>query len=133
MHNLKIGARREERLVVGSDNAINFLGVEGGRVLSTPHMIGYMERTARNLAVEMLDQGWDTVGTVVHVRHIAAAPMGMEVRFTAEVLSFTDRRVQFKVEAFDEKERIGEGEHERAIINVAKFAAKMAAKKLPGV
>ena len=129
MHHIEIGATREERLTVTTDNAISFLGVEGARVLSTPHMIGYMERTCRNLALPMLEEGFDTVGTHVNVSHIAAAPLGIEVIFKAEVAGFTEKRVQFKVQAWDEKEKIGEGTHERGIINVAKFAARMIAKK----
>ena len=129
MHRIEIGAAREERLTVTTENAINFLGVEGARVLSTPHMIGYMERTCRNLALPMLAEGFDTVGTQVNVSHIAAAPLGMEMVFKAEITGFTEKRIQFKVEAWDEKEKVGEGAHERGIINVARFAARMTAKK----
>jgi predicted thioesterase len=130
MANIPIGARHEEKLLVTNENAINFLGVEGARVLSTPHMIGYMERTCRNLVLPMLEPGHDTVGTHVSVAHLAAAPMGMMVTFTAEVTGVKDRRVEFRVEAFDEKEKVGEGTHERAIINIAKFATRLAAKKV---
>jgi predicted thioesterase len=129
MANIPVGARHEEKLLVTNENAINFLGMEGARVLSTPHMIGYMERTCRNLVLPMLEPGHDTVGTHVNVAHLAAAPLGMMVTFQAEVTAVRDRRVQFRVEAFDEKEKIGEGTHERAIINVAKFATRLAAKK----
>ena len=65
----------------------------------------------------------------MNVAHLAAAPMGMAVTFSCEVIGVSDRRVQFRVEARDEKEKIGEGIHERAIINVAKFATKLAEKK----
>jgi predicted thioesterase len=92
-------------------------------------MIGRMEWTCRNLIQPMLDPGYDTVGTHVNVAHLAAAPLGMLVTFQAEVIAVHDRRVEFRVEAFDEKEKIGEGTHERAIINVAKFATRLAAKK----
>ncbi|HJZ98313.1 MAG TPA: thioesterase family protein [Candidatus Solibacter sp.] len=129
MPNIPIGARHEEKLLVTNENAINFLGMEGARVLSTPHMIGYMERTCRNLVLPMLGEGHDTVGTQVNVSHLAAAPMGMVVTFQAEVTGASEKRVQFKVAAFDEKEKIGEGTHERAIINIAKFATRLAAKK----
>jgi predicted thioesterase len=129
MATIPIGARHEEKLLVTNENAIKFLGMEGARVLSTPHMIGYMEFTCRNLVLPMLESGHDTVGTHVNVAHLAAAPLGMMVTFKAEVTGVNDRRVQFRVEAFDEKEKIGEGTHERAIINVAKFATRLAAKK----
>jgi predicted thioesterase len=129
MANIPAGTKGEQKLLVTSEVAISFLGQEGPRVLSTPHMIGFMERTCRDTVLPLLEPGHDTVGTHVNVAHLAAAPIGMSVTFTAEVLSAGDRRIQFRVEAWDEKEKIGEGTHERAIINVAKFAAKMAQKK----
>ena len=129
MANIPIGTSGEEKLLVTSEVAINFLGMEGARVLSTPHMIGFMERTCRNTVLPLLDAGYDTVGTHVNVAHLAAAPMGTTVTFRAEVSKVGERRVEFRVEAWDETEKIGEGTHERAIINVARFATKMAAKK----
>jgi fluoroacetyl-CoA thioesterase len=129
MANIPAGTKGEQKLLVTSEVAISFLGLEGARVLSTPHMIGFMERTCRDTVLPLLDPGHDTVGTHVNVAHLAAAPIGMTVTFTAEVLSATDRRIEFRVEARDEKEKIGEGTHERAIINIAKFATKLAQKK----
>jgi fluoroacetyl-CoA thioesterase len=129
MAEIPVGTKTEKILLVTSENAINFLGQEGARVLSTPHMIGYMERTCRDTVLPLLDAGHDTVGTHVNVYHLAAAPLGMSVRFTAEVTAVDGRRIQFRVEAWDEKEKIGEGTHERVVINVAKFATRMAAKK----
>jgi predicted thioesterase len=129
MANIPIGTNGEEKLLVTSEVAINFLGAEGARVLSTPHMIGYMERTCRNVVLPLLDPGHDTVGTHVNVWHLAAAPMGTTVTFRAEVTKVSEKRVEFRVEAWDETEKIGEGTHERAIVNVAKFATRMAAKK----
>ena len=65
----------------------------------------------------------------MNVAHLAAAPMGSNVTFRAEVTKVTDKRLEFRVEAWDETEKIGEGTHERAIINVARFATRMAAKR----
>jgi len=129
---IQIGAMREEKVLVTPDVAIDFLGMEGARVLSTPHMIGFMERTSRNLAVEMLEPGHDTVGTHVDVSHLAAAPLGANVTFRAEIIGVDGRRVKFRVEAWDDKEKLGEGTHERAVINVARFAAKMMSKSGQG-
>jgi fluoroacetyl-CoA thioesterase len=129
MAHIPIGVKGEETRLVTSENAISFLDMEGARVLSTPHMIGLMEWTCRNTVKPLLDEGYDTVGTHVNVAHLGAAPIGMSVTFTAEVIAVTDRRVTFQVEARDEKGKIGEGTHERAIINVAKFAARMAEKQ----
>ena len=88
----------------------------------------HLEWTCRETVQPHLDQGYDTVGTHVNVAHLAAAPIGMAVTFKAEVTGVTDRRVQFRVEAWDEKEKVGEGTHERAVINVAKFATRLAEK-----
>ena len=130
MPNIPIGTRAEQKLLVTSETAITFLGAEGPRVLSTPHMIGRMELTSRDAVLPFLEAGFDTVGTHVDVYHLAAAPIGAVVTFTAEVVAVDGRRIQFRVEARDETEKIGEGTHERAIINVAKFATRLAQKKL---
>ncbi|MGD0872916.1 MAG: thioesterase family protein [Bryobacteraceae bacterium] len=128
MANIAVGTVGEEKLLVTSEATIDFLGMEGARVLSTPHLIGYMERTSRNTVLPLLEPGHDTVGTHVDVSHLAATPLGMTVTFRAEVTGVTGRRVQFRVEAWDEKEKIGEGTHERAIIDIAKFATRLAEK-----
>ncbi len=128
MSNVPAGARREERLLVTGDVAIDFLETESARVLSTPHLIGYLEMTTRNLIKEYLAEGWDSVGTHVDVRHLAATPVGMAVRLTAEVLSADERRVTCRVEAWDEWEKVAEGIHERVVIDIARFAARVQAK-----
>jgi len=128
MAEIPVGTKGESQLLVTSENAINFLGMEGARVLSTPRMIGQMEWTCRQSVQPLLEAGHDTVGTHVNVAHLAAAPLGMTVRFTAEVIGVEGRRIRFRVEAWDEKEKIGEGTHERTVINVAKFATRLAGK-----
>ena len=125
MADLKINAKREETVEVGNDNAISFLGPEGPRVLGTPHMIGYMERTCRNLVFDMLDQGFDTVGTHVNVSHCAAAAMGASVTFEAELIAVNERRAEFRVAARTAEKLIGEGQHQRAIIDVRRFKQKV--------
>jgi fluoroacetyl-CoA thioesterase len=129
MADIPIGTKLEKKLLVDDEVSINFLGVEGARVLATPWMIGWMERTCRDAVLPFLDAGHDTVGTHVDVYHLAATPMGMTVTFTAEITSVQDRRVNFKVEAWDEKEKCGEGTHQRAVVNIARFAAKMQNKR----
>ena len=123
-----MGAVHEEKVRVQNENAIDFLGLPGARVLSTPHMIGYMERASRNLLMPMLDPGDDSVGTTVHVSHLAGAPMGSEVTFRAEVESVDGRRVNFRVKAYDGQQVIGEGTHQRFVITVATFAERMKRK-----
>jgi fluoroacetyl-CoA thioesterase len=128
MAEIPLGSKLEKKIVVGDEVAINFLGQEGARVLATPAMIGWMERTCRDLALPFLEAGQDTVGTHVDVYHLAATPMGMTVTFTAEVIAVNDRRITFRVEARDERDKAGEGTHERAIIHVGRFTARMRSK-----
>jgi predicted thioesterase len=119
----QIGAALAEEVVVESEYAITFLGPNAARVLSTPRMIGFMERVSRNLIYPMLDPGHDTVGTHVNVHHRKAAPMGSKVVFHAELVSVVGRRANFNVRAMMGKVVIGEGTHERAIIDIAKFTS----------
>ena len=128
MSKITVGTTREETVLVTSEVATDFLGMEEARVLATPWMILWMERTSRQAVYPLLEEGYDTVGTEVHVKHLAATPVGMSVTFRSEVIAVDDRRLTFKVEAWNEKEKIGEGTHERVIINVAKFAARLLAK-----
>jgi predicted thioesterase len=128
MHNIKIGATLEHQLLVTADVAISFLEMEEARVLATPQMIRYMEWTSRNLVLPLLETGHDTVGTKVNISHLAAAPIGSVVTFKSEIIGVEERRVLFQVSARSEEEAIGEGTHERAIINVAKFATRLAEK-----
>ncbi len=125
---IPVGTRHEEKLVVTPDVTIDFMGVKDARVLSTPNMILGLERTSRNAVLPLLDPGYDTVGTHVNVYHLAATPIGMTVTFRTEVTSVEDRRVNFKVEAFDAKEKIAEGTHQRFIVNVSRFAVRVQEK-----
>src|SRR4051812_38448226 len=122
MPSIEIGATLEQTVVVEDEFSIKFLGPFGARVLSTPRMIGFMERACRDLVFPMLDEGQDTVGTHVNVYHRKAAPMGSTVKFFAELTSVSRRRVNFNVKATMGDLTIGEGTHERAIIEVQHFA-----------
>ena len=113
---IPVGLIGEHTQTVTPEIAINFLGVEGGQVLATPALIMNLEMAARNAVKPFLGDEFDTVGTDVSVKHLAATPLGMKVTFRAEVTAVEERRVRFKVEAFDEKDKISEGTHERGII-----------------
>ena len=128
MAEIVAGLRREENLLVTNEVAIQFLGVEGAQVLSTPHLIMFLEMTVRNLLKQHVEAGQDSVGSEVQFRHLAATPVGMQVRSLAEVIAVDGRRVRCRIEAFDEREKIGEGIHERVVIDVARFAARVQAK-----
>ncbi len=123
------GLRGEHKTLVTPEIAIDFMGQEEARVLGTPWLIMLLEMTARNSVKPYLEAGSDTVGTEVSIRHLAATPMGMQVTFHSEVVEVDGKRIKFRVEAFDEKEKISEGTHERFVVQVSKFATRLAAKK----
>lgn len=101
------------------------------QVFATPMMVTIMENAALNAVRDYLDPGESVVGTVVNVRHLAATPVGHRVTAEAEVTKVDGRRIEFKVSARDEMEAIGEGTHERMVVDMARLDKKLAAKK-PG-
>ena len=104
--------------------------VGSGRVavLATPVMINLIEAAALNAIEHSLPEGYQSLGTVLNIRHIAATPVGMKVRALVEVTKVEGRTVFFAVECKDEKELIGDGRHERVVVNVAKFAERVQRK-----
>jgi len=127
---VKAGATKERAITVEANMTTSFLW-EGENVMSTPSMILEMEETCRLLLKEQVipEAEWDSVGTIVDIRHLAATPVGAKVSLKARVISVDGRRVMFDVEASDDVEKVGEGRHERFIINVPKFRAKFGEKK----
>ena len=113
---------KERKIKVGAGQTTSFLW-EGENVFSTPSMIAEMEETCRLLLKEefLQDEDWDSVGTLVNIRHLKATPVGTEVKLKARVIDVKDKRVTFEVDAFDKVEKIGEGLHERTVINVPEF------------
>lgn len=93
-------------------------------VFATPMMVALMERTCNDSVVPHLDEGQGTVGTLVNITHTAATPVGMRVWCDTELVEVDRRRLVFRVKAFDECGEIGEGTHERFIIDSARFEAK---------
>ncbi|MBQ2154040.1 MAG: thioesterase family protein [Oscillospiraceae bacterium] len=98
-------------------------------VYATPMMIALMENTAANSVQPYLEEGQGTVGTRVDVSHLAATPLGMTVRVETELTEIDRRRLVFSVHAFDDAGLIGEGTHERFIVNNEKFMLKANSKK----
>lgn len=127
---VKVGATKERKIRIDSNQSTSFLW-EGENVFSTPSMISEMEETCRLLLKEQFitDAEWDSVGTFVEIRHLAATPVGAEVLLKANVISVNGKRVMFDVDAFDRIEKIGEGRHERFIIDIPKFRARFIAKQ----
>jgi fluoroacetyl-CoA thioesterase len=128
MNELKPGLVGETSLVVEEGHGAGHLGSGSLPVYATPMMLLHMEEAALGAVDPLLGPGRATVGTSLEIKHLAPTPVGMRVRTRAELLSVDGRLLTFKVEAFDEVERIGEGTHVRAIIDVERFAAKVAAK-----
>ena len=122
MEEIRIGATRVESHIVADEDVITFLGPGGARVLSTPRMILFMERTCRNMVAEMLPAGLATVGMHVNIWHTGAAPEGASIAYKAELTKATSRRCEFRVEARTGDRLIGEGTHLRAIIDMSRFA-----------
>ncbi len=119
----------EQHYVVTEREAIDFMGPEVPRVLSTPSLVNWMELTSRDNLAPLLSPGEDSVGVSVHVKHLAATPVGMSVRVISKLIKAEGRIFTFDVEAYDQAEKIGEATHQRASVLVSKFAGRVAAKK----
>ena len=118
----------ETTKVVTEDLTASAFGSGLVRAFATPAMIALMENASVNAIRQYLPPGQTSVGVEVNVKHLAATPIGMRVRVRSTVLSAEKRRVTFQVEAWDEKERIGEGTHVRAIVDEARFNDRIAHK-----
>jgi fluoroacetyl-CoA thioesterase len=130
MPDIEPGLVGEATLVVQATHTASHLGSGGVEVLATPTMIALMEEAARTSVDPKLEPGQMGVGVNVNVSHLAATPMGMRVTARAELLGVDGRKLTFRVEAYDEKEKIGEGTHARAIINVERFMSWVHEKAL---
>ena len=126
---LKIGLLAEKSEVVSANNTAISYGSGSIAVYATPAMIGLMEGAAIKCVDDKLEGGLGTVGISLNVRHLAATPIGMSVTATAELIEIVERKLVFKVTAFDNNEKIGEGIHERFIIKIDKFLTKCNNKK----
>ena len=129
---LKIGDSFEVRQVVTDAVTAEAAGSGGMRVFGTPFMIAMMENAAFRLMQRELPEGRSSVGTKVDIIHSAPTPLGMTVTVRAEVtaVSANGKMVDFKVTAADEAGPIGEGTHQRAVIDTERFLAKCEAKKV---
>jgi fluoroacetyl-CoA thioesterase len=123
------GLRGEKTITVEPKHTARHLGSGGVDVLATPSMVALMEETALGAVDPLLPPGQLTVGYSLDIRHIAATPLGMQVTARAELTAVDGRMLTFRVEAFDEREKIGEGTHVRAVVSLDRFSAKLAAKK----
>jgi len=123
------GLTGEYPVQVVPENTAQHLGSGSVSVFATPELVRSMERASVRAVDPLLPEGYRTVGTHVDVRHLAATPVGMTIRARAELIEVDGRRLTFRVEAFDDVEKIGEGTHERMIIDVAKFGQRVSGKQ----
>jgi fluoroacetyl-CoA thioesterase len=126
---IRPGINGSTELVVGEEHTAPRVGSGMVHVLATPVMINMFEAAALAALEHLLPSGYQSLGTVLDVRHIAATPVGMRVRATATVERVEGRTVFLLLEARDERELIGDGRHQRVVVNVEKFAQRVARKR----
>jgi len=122
------GLTGRTELVVGEEHTAPRVGSGLVHVLATPVMINLFEAAALDALDKHLPPGYQSLGTVLNVRHIAATPVGMKVFSVARIAKIEGRTVFLHVEAHDERELIGDGTHERVVVNVEKFSQRVAKK-----
>jgi fluoroacetyl-CoA thioesterase len=122
------GLTGSAEIIVGEEHTAPRVGSGRVHVLATPVMINLMEAAALAAVEHLLPAGYQSLGTRLDVGHYAATPVGMQLRATAEVVKVDGRTVEFRVEAHDERERVGDGMHARVVVNVARFDERVARK-----
>jgi predicted thioesterase len=128
---ITVGMTNEMRLKTGAEHSAQKFYPKVPDVFGTPFLGGLFEGVSADLMAPHLGPGETSVGTSMNLNHIAATPLGMEVRAVTEVTAVEKggRQITFKLEAFDEKEKIGDAVHVRFIINLEKFLQRVEAKK----
>ncbi len=122
---MNINDSKSVKITVTKENCASAVGSGALDVFATPAMVALMENAACEVIKNSLEEGQSSVGTKVDVSHIKATPLGDEVQATATLLEIDGRRLVFRVSASDSKGIIGEGRHERFIVNVEKFLSKL--------
>lgn len=127
---MEAGIKGYKEFIVTEDQLASRVGSGLVNVFATPMMIAALENTAASSLAEYLESGKTTVGTMMNVTHVAATPCGMKVHFETEVIevSANGKILTFKVAAYDEAGLIGEGTHQRAVVDKERFEAKTLAK-----
>ena len=131
LSSLKAGLSGAATLIVGEEHTAPRVGSGRVRVLATPVMINLMEAAALDAIERLLPTGHQSLGTHLDVGHYAATPVGMGLRASAVVTRVDGRTVEFRVEAHDDKERVGDGTHTRVVVNVERFDQRVQRKLSP--
>jgi len=122
---ITIGLTGTKKATATEGNSAIAMGSGGIETYATPAMIALMEGSAVVAIDKLLPDGHASVGIEINIKHMAATPLGQVIKATAEVTSIDKRRINFKLEAWDETEKIGEGTHTRVIINIERFKERL--------
>jgi fluoroacetyl-CoA thioesterase len=125
---LKPGLQTEKSITVDEARCIGFMGKEG-MVYATPRMVSDVEYTCRDFLLAHLDPGEDSVGAHVSIDHLAATPLGLQVRIEARVTEVDRRKIVFEFSVHDPVEQCGRGKHVRFVVETAKTRERLAAKR----
>ena len=118
------GTKQEYTFMVEEAHTAKNIQSGNARVLATPHLAAMLEKAAHELCLPYLDEGCATVGTNLNLNHLAATPVGMKVTVSATVTECEGRKIEFSLEAYDEREKIADGSHTRFSVFQEKFQAK---------
>jgi len=129
MEEIKIGTCYEKKFFVNKEDTALVLGSGGEEVLATPRLVAWIENTAFEGSGLTLSEENTTVGVQINLKHIAASPVGMEIKIKATLVSQEKRALNFKIEAWDKIEKIGEATHQRVVVDKRRFMEK-AMKKI---
>jgi len=122
---IKPGLKGTSELLVAEEHTAPRVGSGRVHVLATPVMINVIEAAALAAIEHLLPEGYQSLGTRLDIRHFAATPVGMRVRAEVEVVGLEKRTVTFRVAVADEKEPVGDGTHERMVVNVSRFDVRV--------
>jgi predicted thioesterase len=126
---IKPGMAREETFLVQEDETARHIGSGASRVLASPWLIAFMERVSHRLIAERLPEEFSSVGVLINVRHVAPTPVGSQVKVRADITEVNGSRVTLNVQAWDHVELIGEGSHQRIVIDQERFLRRVDAKR----
>ena len=128
MSEMKVGMKGFKEMVVSPQDLASVLGNTGAEVLSTHRVVLLMEQASRNAIEKCVPDKSMTVGTMINIRHLAATPLGSKVRAEAYLKRVDGRRLLFDVVAYDEFEKIAEGENEHLLVSVSGFLERVQRK-----
>ncbi|MCR5545402.1 MAG: thioesterase family protein [Lachnospiraceae bacterium] len=121
---METGIKKSCEMEVTKETTAKVMGSGSLDVYATPSMIALMEFASTECIKDELEEGQTSVGTAINIKHVSATPVGMKVRCESELVKVDGRALTFSLKVFDEKGLIGEGEHQRFIVDAKKFTEK---------